>query len=204
MVFIFSDAPILSAKDRIPVQWTSSGGVAEPNGQVNVVLPDGAGNVYVGGRFTVVGQIKTPYLAKWNGTKWSAVGLPNSQIEEAPFYIRSEVLSLALGPDGSLYVGGYGMTLNGITGRCLLKWDGSAWTDMSGPTLSTTSPSNFVDAIDLRRRLQDGRLESQHFPWLEILRQGLHIEPAQRVTSTWVAATSSRRFGYMQALLRPL
>lgn len=147
MVFIFSDAPILSAKDRIPVQWTSSGGVAEPNGQVNVVLPDGAGNVYVGGRFTVVGQIKTPYLAKWNGTKWSAVGLPNSQIEEAPFYIRSEVLSLALGPDGSLYVGGYGMTLNGITGRCLLKWDGSAWTDMSGPTLSTTSPSNFVDAL---------------------------------------------------------
>jgi trimeric autotransporter adhesin len=145
--FLFSNALELAAQNPIPIQWSSTGGLAGPNNQVNVVLPDGAGNIYIGGKFTVVDQVRAPYLAKWNGTKWSAVGLPNSKIEEAPILIQSEVNALALGSDGSLYVGGYGMTLNGNTRRCLLKWDGTEWTDLSGPSLSASASTHFVDAL---------------------------------------------------------
>lgn len=132
------------AKDGIPVNWTSTGGITEPNDQVNVVLPDGAGNLYIGGRFTAVGKTLAFHVAKWNGTEWSALATPDSQLGEDNDYAVSDVHALALGPDGSLYVGASGITLNGIKNRCLLKWDGSSWTDLSGPSVTPSSSAGLV------------------------------------------------------------
>ena len=41
---------------------------------VNAVVADGLGNVYIGGDFTVVGNVAANYIAKWDGKSWSALG----------------------------------------------------------------------------------------------------------------------------------
>ena len=35
---------------------------------------DNAGNLYVGGDFTVAGDVPANNIAKWNGSSWSALG----------------------------------------------------------------------------------------------------------------------------------
>src|SRR5690606_12788900 len=48
-----------------------------PNGAdsyVNVIVPDGKGNIYFGGRFGSVQGLPANGIAKWDGTSWSALG----------------------------------------------------------------------------------------------------------------------------------
>src|SRR5262245_47910887 len=54
--------------------WVSMGGLPGANGQVNAVVVDGSGNLYIGGRFSVIGDVLARNIAKWNGTNWSALG----------------------------------------------------------------------------------------------------------------------------------
>ena len=54
--------------------WMSMGGIQGANGLVQTVAVDGAGNLYVGGRFNVIGDLVANYIAKWDGTRWSALG----------------------------------------------------------------------------------------------------------------------------------
>ena len=42
--------------------------------QIEAIAVDGSGNVYVGGDFTVIGTVVANYIAKWNGSAWSALG----------------------------------------------------------------------------------------------------------------------------------
>lgn len=53
------------------VSAVAAGGV---NGQVNALAFDDVGNLYAGGAFTTVDTgISAPYLARWNGSRWSAL-----------------------------------------------------------------------------------------------------------------------------------
>lgn len=63
-----------------------------------VVTPNG--NVIVGGHFTVAGGVSAPYIARWDGSAWSPVG---AQFGYRP---TSDVLALAVLPDGDLVAGG--------------------------------------------------------------------------------------------------
>lgn len=78
-------------------------------------------DLYAGGNFTTAGGSSIPYMARWNGSAWSAVGSGTSPVN-APVY--------ALEMDGTdLYVGGGGGT------GYVLKWNGSAWSSI-GPRMS--------------------------------------------------------------------
>src|ERR1044072_8450427 len=55
--------------------WASLGGFPGANGSVRATAVDGSGNLYIGGSFTVVGDVFANSVAKWNGTNWSALGL---------------------------------------------------------------------------------------------------------------------------------
>ena len=43
------------------------------NGSVNVLAVSGS-DIYAGGSFTTAGGVSVNYIAKWNGSAWSALG----------------------------------------------------------------------------------------------------------------------------------
>src|SRR5207249_6450146 len=60
----FSDANWISMNPSIP----------GANGLVSAAVVDGSGNFYIGGDFTIVGDVFANYVAKWNGSSWTALG----------------------------------------------------------------------------------------------------------------------------------
>ena len=67
------------------------------------------------------------YIAKWNGTSWSPLGLG----VDAPIY------ALAVYDDGSgpaLYCGGAFQHAGGARAKNIAKWNGSTWSDVGGGT----------------------------------------------------------------------
>ena len=106
--------------------WISMGGLPGTDGTVNAVAADGAGNLYIGGSFTVAGDVFANNVAKWDGDSWSALGSG----------VNDTVRALAVS-DNILYVGGSfslasfstsgGLVVNGIA-----EWDGANWSPL-GP-----------------------------------------------------------------------
>jgi trimeric autotransporter adhesin len=54
--------------------WISMGGLPGADGIVYAAAADGAGNVYIGGLFNVVGDTLATSIAKWDGSIWSPLG----------------------------------------------------------------------------------------------------------------------------------
>src|SRR5881394_1589075 len=54
--------------------WTSMGTIPGVNGRVRTAVADSSGNLYVGGGFTIAGDVFATNIAKWDGSKWSAFG----------------------------------------------------------------------------------------------------------------------------------
>ncbi|MBL9117703.1 MAG: cadherin domain-containing protein [Verrucomicrobiaceae bacterium] len=78
-------------------EWLSMSSIAGVNDTVNAMAVDAAGNLYVGGRFTLAGSESTSKVAKWDGTSWK--GLDESN------FIGGTVSALAVSHD-TLYIGG--------------------------------------------------------------------------------------------------
>jgi hypothetical protein len=73
-------------------------------------------NLYAGGYFTTAGGAPANYLAKWDGSAWSALGAG----------MDWQVNALAVSGT-NLYAGGYFTTAGGVPANYIAKWDGSAW-----------------------------------------------------------------------------
>jgi len=97
--------------------WVSlNPGIPGANGRVIAIAVDGSGNVYVAGNFTVIGTVQANYIAKWDGSTWSALGSGMDDVAGA------------LAVSGTnLYVGGGFTKAGGVTVSNIAKWDGSAW-----------------------------------------------------------------------------
>ena len=58
--------------------WTALGSGMEikdgTSPDVHAVVFDSSGNLYAGGNFTTAGGVAANYIAKWNGSAWSALG----------------------------------------------------------------------------------------------------------------------------------
>ena len=54
--------------------WISMGGMPGVNNYVSATVVDGSDNLYMGGGFTTAGGNSANYVAKWNGSAWSALG----------------------------------------------------------------------------------------------------------------------------------
>src|SRR2546425_10829849 len=75
-VVVFSLASlhsVVAATTFSDANWISMGGFAGANGAVYAAVADGSGNLYIGGEFTIVGDLFANRIAKWNGTNWSAL-----------------------------------------------------------------------------------------------------------------------------------
>ena len=103
------------------------------NGAVRAlaVWDDGGGPaLYAGGDFTTAGGVTVNYVAKWDGTTWSTLSGPSAVGASDP------VLALAVWDDGggeALYAGGTLIKAGGVLVAHVAKWDGTAWSALSGP-----------------------------------------------------------------------
>jgi hypothetical protein len=88
------------------------------------VFDDGHGAaLYVGGEFTGIGGVSANYIAKWDGSSWSALGTG----------MNSAVEALAVFDDGSgaaLYVGGIFTSAGGLAANRIARWDGANWSSL--------------------------------------------------------------------------
>jgi len=107
----------LSAGTFTDANWMSMNpSIPGADGYVRAAVVDGAGNLYIGGEFTVVGDVVANHIAKWNGTNWTALG---SGMNDGVY---------ALAVSGSdLYAGGYFTTAGGSAASRIAKWNGSSW-----------------------------------------------------------------------------
>lgn len=73
------------------------------------------GLLYVGGSFA-------GYLARWDGQGWEA---PSGETDGV-------VQTLAAGPGGALYAGGFFRTIDGVAANRIARWDGTSWAPLGG------------------------------------------------------------------------
>jgi hypothetical protein len=53
--------------------WTAIGAIPGTDGTVYAVVADGSADIYIGGDFTKVGDVIANRIARWDGTRWSAL-----------------------------------------------------------------------------------------------------------------------------------
>ena len=85
---------------------------------------DGSGlALYAGGQFTVAGGVPVDYVAKWNGSSWSALGTG----------LDGMAVSLSAHDDGTgpaLFVGGMFSVAGGVPVTNIAKWNGTGWSSL--------------------------------------------------------------------------
>ncbi|MCX5769133.1 MAG: hypothetical protein NTZ09_02490, partial [Candidatus Hydrogenedentes bacterium] len=116
-------AGIETKSDPNDVYWSDRFPVPGTNGEVNAAVKDAWGNIYIGGNFTLAGDIMAENVARWNTSKstWSGLGTGIGGID------HSRVLALAVDSSGNVYAGGYFTTAGGLEANCIARWDGTAW-----------------------------------------------------------------------------
>ena len=67
--------------------------------------------MYAGGNFTTAGGVSANFIAKWDGTNWSALGSG----------MNSTVNALAFDLSGNLYAGGNFNTAGGVSANFIAK-----------------------------------------------------------------------------------
>ena len=124
--------------------WSALSGSVEGMGMNNevsalAVYDDGSGAaLYAGGLFTTAGRVEANYIAKWDGAGWSALSGP------AGTGTNASLSALAAYDDGSgaaLYAGGSFSFAGGVEVNHIAKWDGAAWSALSGPAGTGTNIS---------------------------------------------------------------
>ena len=79
-------------------------------------------DLYAGGSSRTAGGSAANYIAKWNGSSWSALG---SGMGGGVLHTYVSALAVS-GSD--LYAGGYFTTAGGTAAKNIAKWNGSSWT----------------------------------------------------------------------------
>ena len=117
--------------------WISLAGLPGANFTVNAAVVDGAGNLYIGGNFTAVGTAAANYIAKWDGSTWSALGSG----------MNNQVFAMAMSGT-TLYAGGAFGVAGGAPAYYIAKWNGSSWSPV-GSRVNTYVYSLAVSGSDL-------------------------------------------------------
>lgn len=118
-----ASAPYILKRASDGTWGTMGSGLAA--GAVYTIVSGRDGTVYIGGGFTQAGGVAgTAYLAQWNGTAWSAVGLGTN----------NDVYALAVDAQRQVYVGGnFDRVAGGGTfANYVAMWDGFSWNILDG------------------------------------------------------------------------
>lgn len=83
------------------------------------------GQIFAGGALTIANNsalavdplLVVNYITYWDGTKWNRLGTG----------ANNNIFSVAVAPNGDVYVTGLFTTIGGIAANRIAKWNGSAW-----------------------------------------------------------------------------
>src|SRR5262245_41587260 len=89
--------------------WIRMTGYPGANGPVYATVMDSSGNLYIGGDFDIVGELRANCVAKWDGTNWSSL---DSGLQRNDSYWASVYALAVSGND--LYVAGYFTMAGGV------------------------------------------------------------------------------------------
>jgi len=134
------------------VNWSALGSNGASDGALGsrvAALAVSGSDLYVGGFFRGAAGIPTAeYVAKWNGSTWSALGSNVAGTGGALASLYSGVTALAVS-GSDLYVGGYFRDAAGIAaGDYVAKWNGSAWSALGSNVAGTDGAmTNYVQAF---------------------------------------------------------
>lgn len=81
-------------------------------------------NLYLGGNFSIAGELSAIGLVKWDGSSWSAIGNMNTGMYSC--------LALAVDGSGNLYAGGSFSTIGGVSALSVAMYNGSTWSALDG------------------------------------------------------------------------
>jgi hypothetical protein len=96
------------------------------NGSVQALAFDAAGNLWAGGAFTSAGGVSnTARIAYWDGANWHAI---STGIGSGIVY------TLAIGPNGYIYIGGSFTNVGDANGDYITSWTGSAFASLTTGT----------------------------------------------------------------------
>ncbi len=131
----------LAQPDGCQPGWADRFNSGDLNGEVRtmVVWDDGAGPaLYVGGSFTLAGGTLAPRVAKWDGERWSKIGLG---LGATQFDVVNALVVHDDGTGPTLFAGGAFLSSGGAATNFVAKWDGQAWQPMGG------GMNNIVNAL---------------------------------------------------------
>jgi trimeric autotransporter adhesin len=127
--------------------WVNISGIRGANNRVYAAVVDGSGNLYIGGEFTIAGGVVANAIAKWDGSRWAALG--SGLGRDGPF--GPSVYALAVSGN-DVYAGGLFTTAGGSAATNIAKWNGISWTALGsgmsgGFDPSTGLPDTVVSAL---------------------------------------------------------
>jgi hypothetical protein len=143
-------APAASAAGVISLadtgSWSALGSNGSGNGALNawvVAIAVSGSDLYVGGDFTnAAGIPAADYVARWNGSIWSALGSSSGNGA-----LNNSVRALAVS-GSDLYVGGGFDDAAGIpTADNIAKWSGSAWSAVGSNGSGNGAINNWVQVL---------------------------------------------------------
>ena len=121
---------------RSDVIWNPLNGNSGSNAlnatALTMVVNPISGDLYAGGLFTnVAGIPEADYIAKWDGSSWSALGSNgsgNGALAQGSGNGQMGVFDLAFDSSGNLFVTG-NFTISGVASY-LAKWNGTSWSSV--------------------------------------------------------------------------
>jgi hypothetical protein len=131
----FSPASTAGTGDE---NWQDNFRLPGTDGTVSVVLPVGS-TVYIGGSFTKVGGINANFIAKWDGTQWSALGAGARGVVNA---LCASGTDLYVASSFSVSSGMGSQAVSGVS-----KWNGTTWTPLAGNAQSTKGYTQAIQTM---------------------------------------------------------
>src|SRR5436190_4795346 len=129
---ILVTALTVPAEGQCQPRWMAGDGVPGANADVNAIAgyDDGTGPaLYIGGRFTLAGDADASCIARWDGSRWHALG---AGVAGAGPGFGPAVNALAV-YGGRLIAGGSFESAGGQATSAVAAWNGSGWMLLGPP-----------------------------------------------------------------------
>jgi len=155
------------------------------NGTVKALAKDSSGNLYAGGEFTQAGDVAVNYIAKWDGTNWTALGNGTDDY----------VLAIECSGNNVYAAGSFKNVGDNIRSQGIANWNGTDWLAMDkGVEFSYKSGYSVQDiAVDSKGQVYIGGFFDITYSDLDSLNHvGVFVDGKWKQLGSGLAQSSSQ------------